>query len=110
MNVILYNFYSTSWTLLTHYPTIGSRKEGIVTNTYGPQYSQDKDNFLKSLSIVGNLVGQQWWNIGGDFNIIFSLEEKKGEVRILDKDNEKFQNLIENLHLIDVEARNDTFT
>jgi hypothetical protein len=51
-------------------------------------------------------VGQQRWIIGGDFNIIISLDEKRGGVRILDKDSENFQNLIEDLHLIDIEAQN----
>jgi len=53
---------------------------------------------------LGNLVGQQKWILGGDFNIIFIVEEKKGSIRRFDKDSENFQNTIEDLHLINIEA------
>jgi hypothetical protein len=55
-------------------------------------------------------VDQFRWIIGGDFNIILYLEEKKGGNRRLNKNSEGFQKIIEDLHLIDIEARNDTFT
>jgi hypothetical protein len=71
--VILEKIYSTTWTLLDHYLAIGSSKEGVLANAYGAQIPQEKDNFLKNLSTLGNLLGQERWIIGGYFNIILSL-------------------------------------
>jgi exonuclease III len=108
--VVLDNFFSTTWTISARYRVMGSNKEGILTNAYGPQSPQEKDNFLKRLLVLGNLMDKKQWIIGGDFNIIISLEEKRGGIRRLDKDSETFQNLIEDLHLVDMEARNGIFT
>jgi hypothetical protein len=108
--VLLENFFSTAWTLSARYRAIGSSKEGILTNAYGPQTNIEKDSFLKILSDIGNLVGNQKWILGGDLNIILNLEEKKGGIRRLDKDSENIQRMIENLHLIDIETWNGTFT
>jgi hypothetical protein len=38
------------------------------------------------------------------------LDEKRGGIRRLEKDSENFQNLIEDLQLIDIEAQNGIFT
>jgi hypothetical protein len=43
-----------------------------------PKTNQEKDCFLKILTDLGRLVGPQKWIIGGDFNIILTLEEKEG--------------------------------
>jgi hypothetical protein len=43
-----------------------------------PKGIQEKDLFLHSLSFLGRLIGQKHWIIGGDFNIILTLEEKSG--------------------------------
>jgi exonuclease III len=54
--VILDQGFSTSNTITTHYRAIGSDKEGMITNAYGPQNSQDKDLFLQSLAYLGSLA------------------------------------------------------
>jgi hypothetical protein len=45
--VIIDNPFSTVGTIMTHFKVIGSTKEGEITNAYGPQSTQDKENFLK---------------------------------------------------------------
>jgi hypothetical protein len=50
------------------------------------------------------------WLIGGDFNIILTLEEKMGGTKRLDQDSGKFITLIDQLNLIDIETRNGIFT
>jgi len=72
---------------LAHYRDIGSIKEGVFTNAYGPQNNQEKYYFLRSLSNLGDLVGPQYWILGGDLNIILTLEEKGGDTKLLDQDN-----------------------
>jgi len=50
------------------------------------------------------------WIIGGDFNIIRNLAEKKGGSRRLDRETNDFNSLIDNLHLIDLETINGIHT
>jgi hypothetical protein len=52
---------------------------------------------------------ETWWEIkkwilGDVFNIILIVEEKRGDIRILYKDNKNFQSMIEDIHSIDIEA------
>jgi hypothetical protein len=48
--------------------------------------------------------------IGGDFNIIHSLGEKRGGSRCLDRDSGDFNALIDELQLIDLGTKNDLYT
>jgi hypothetical protein len=50
------------------------------------------------------------WVLGGDFNMILTLEEKTSGTKRLEKDNGKFRTLIDQLNLVDIEARNGIFT
>ena len=56
------------------------------------------------------LKGINYWIIGGDFNMITSLEEKKSEMRYLEADILAFNQLIQYLKLIDLENTNRIFT
>jgi len=72
-SVILELTISMVGMLTTHYHAIGSSKAGI-TNAYGPQINQEKDHFLDNLAHTEALTGQERWILGGDFNIILTLE------------------------------------
>ena len=48
--------------------------------------------------------------MGGDFNIIRSLEEKKGGIRNLSGISKKINLLIEELHLVDIPTPNGFYT
>jgi hypothetical protein len=76
----------------------------VITNAYGPQSSQEKDHFLNNLSYLGALVGHKRWIVGGDLNIILTLEEKRGGKKRLDQDNIKLRDLIDHLKLVDIET------
>jgi len=67
--VIIEQTLSTISTLTAYYRPIGSNKDGVITNAYGPQTSQEKDLFLNNLSYLGMLVGHKRWIVGGDLNI-----------------------------------------
>jgi hypothetical protein len=69
----------------------------MITNAYGPQNNQDKELFFQILAYLGSLAERKRWIIGGEFNMILTLEEKRGGQKHLEKDNAKFQELIENL-------------
>jgi exonuclease III len=81
--VILDQGFSTPSTLTAHYRAIGSDKDGMITNAYGPHNNQDKDLFLQSLAYLGSLAEHKRWIIGGDFNMILTLEEKRGGGKML---------------------------
>jgi len=38
--------FSIVGTIMAHFKVIGYTKEGEITNVYGPQIPQDKENFL----------------------------------------------------------------
>jgi exonuclease III len=108
--VIMENFFATKWSITADYRCIGSNKPGCLTNVYGPASSRDKQDFLRSLHYTSTLTQYNNWTIGGDFNIIRGLEEKKGGSRRLERDSEVFNNLIDDLHLIDLDTSNGTYT
>jgi hypothetical protein len=106
---ILDNFFTTKWTILANYKLLVQAKKGSSTNVYGP-------NLIRKLSFLENLEGLQaftqnkCWILGGDFNIILSLEEKWGGNYRLESDNKGFKELIDNLHLVDMECINGDFS
>jgi exonuclease III len=116
--VLMENFFTTKWSITADYRLIGSNKPGHLTNVYGPATPRDKQAFLKSLSYLSSLTQYNRWIVGlGDFNIHpnSSLErEKKGIHQIgsrrLDRESSDFNSLIDDLHLIDLEASNDIHT
>ena len=56
-----------------------------------------KATFLEEIRHTKERVGREHWIIGGDFNMIRSLEEKKGGVRSLSNISASFNKLIEEL-------------
>ena len=54
--VILDQGFSTPCTITVHYKAIGSDKEGMITNAYGPQNMQYKDLFLQILAYLSSLA------------------------------------------------------
>eukprot|EP00253_Pinus_taeda_P018718 PITA_18718 len=62
------------------------------------------------MKIIRRLYPEVDWIIGGDFNLIRSLEEKKGGIRKMDHFMDKFNELIEVLRLVDIETINGICT
>jgi hypothetical protein len=108
--VLMENLWVTKWTITAAYRLIGSDRPGHITCVYGPTNPGDKQASLRSLSYTSSLTQRNRWIIGGDFNIIRTLMEKKGVSRRLDRDSCEFNSLIEELHLIDLEASNGLYT
>ena len=78
-SVLLENFIATRWSIIVDYRLIGSKKPGHLTNVYGPASLREKQAFLRNLNYLSNLTQHNRWIIGGDFNIIRSVEEKKAD-------------------------------
>ena len=96
-------------TITASFQVIGSNLEGDITNVYGPQYQQEKDKLMQRLELIRTLVSTRNWILGGDFNMILTLEEKSGGLKRLDQDSTKFIHLIYRLNLINIETINGSF-
>jgi exonuclease III len=94
-HIILSGPFSTAGTLSAHFEVIGSNQEGTIPNVYNPQGQQEKIKFMKKLTQVKALVNTANWILGGDFNMIMSLEEKTGRSKRLEQESGKFKTLPE---------------
>ena len=65
--------FSNHWTILIFFRTLEKRNYGYLTNVYGPQLFLNKLDFFQSSQHLRDLMDNQHWIIGGDFNIITSL-------------------------------------
>jgi len=70
-------------------------------NVYGPQSPFQKRNLLDTISWFHFLYPDSPLLIGGDFNLITSLQEKKGGRRTLTPKDLLFKDCIEGCGLID---------
>jgi exonuclease III len=95
--VLLDDFFTSKWTITASFRLIGSNKLGYITNVYGPTKPGDKESFLNHLDWLADHISPQRWILGGDFNIITGLEEKKGGTRTLGNDSEHFNRFIGSL-------------
>ena len=81
--VTLTRFQGMHNSLTANFKVVGFPIFGIVTNVYGPQKDVDRRSFLSSLKHLRESLPNEKWVVGGDFNLITSLEEEKGGRRCL---------------------------
>ena len=60
---------------------VGTKERIFISGVYGPHLPRDRGNFLKNIQVVSKLISEDVWIIGGDFNLIRGLGEKRGGVR-----------------------------
>eukprot|EP00253_Pinus_taeda_P006614 PITA_06614 len=84
---------------------MGMSETFLVTNVYGPQRIDEKLRFLNSLADLRSRHEEIPWVIGGDFNMIKSLSEKKGGTRILSRDLVGFHSFTEDTNMVDSEKQ-----
>jgi len=77
---------------------------------YSPQKLDEKLSMLKSLSNLQHRYPLKRTIYGGDFNMITSLTEKKGGIRMLNRDVEAFNNFIKTMKLVDVIPKSGAYT
>jgi len=107
--LILEVFLITKWTISTDYKAIGLDKDGLITNVYRPLIQPNKKRFLLILKGLGNIAKGHHWILGGEFNMIISLEEKRGVIRQQEHDSEEFKDTTKEMGLIDIENSNGEF-
>ena len=76
--VQMVQFWVTKRTIKTRFTYIGTTTTGFVTNVYGSYTISEKLQFIADLNYFSNLTVGDHWIIDGDYNMIKSLEEKKG--------------------------------
>lgn len=74
-------FWASRYSISGFFKIVGANQEGFLSNVYGPSQSMKKTEFLASMHVLKEEAGDLPWIVGGDFNIIRSLEEKKGGLR-----------------------------
>ena len=96
--------------LSSYFHILGTSVWGVITNVYGPFQLVMKPTFLEEVHFMKDQVEQAHQLIGGDFNLIHSLEEKKGGIRTLSRLSTSFNMLIEDFNLVDVQTPNGIYT
>jgi len=108
--VRLLNFLSTRRSISADFVVVGAGGNGHLTNVYGPTALGEKSDFLKSLEWIHHQFHDKPWIIGGDFNMIKSLSEKRGGRSTLDPIQQEFTSFINKCGLVDVETVNGWYT
>eukprot|EP00253_Pinus_taeda_P030678 PITA_30678 len=89
---------------------IGNSEIYLCINVYGPQRLEEKIRFLRSLMNMKLRYPRAKVIVGGDFNMITLLSEKKGGIRKLNKDSEAFLDFIVSAKLVDIQPRSGAYT
>ena len=100
--VSITNFFASRYMISACFHVLGTSVKGVITIVYGPFQLERKTTFLEELRLLSAWVGRDHWIIGGYFNLIRSLDEKKGGTRSLSNVSVSFNEVIEELHLVDV--------
>ena len=98
------------FSLIADFHILGSEVRGMIVNIYGPSAFSQKQEFVKHLRWLSASASTRNWIIGGYFNLITSLREKKGGKRMMDKCWEDFRETLVNSSLVDLETGDRWFT
>ena len=98
------NWQANKFVLMDDFCFLDSGVHGKVGNIYGPSYFPEKQSFMDFLNWLQEQAEQEPWVLGGDFNLIANLGEKKGGRRALDKYQEAFSEILAQSSLIDMET------
>ena len=82
----------------------------MVTNVYAPVDLVGKEELWSHIQYVRNCHPYHPWVLAGDFNLVLSLEEKKGGVARLGPSFSLLRHHIYFLHLSDVKPSNGLYT
>lgn len=104
-----------NWTSLPRILTgscrvIGSAERVLITGVYGPHIAGERESFIKNVKEVKGLYPEMPWIIGGDFNLIRTLDEKKGGIRRTNQFMDMFNDMIADQRLVDMLTINGIYT
>lgn len=96
--------------IATEFQLTGNFETYLCINIYGLQRLEEKISFLTSLLNLKLRYPNSKIIMGGDFNMITSLLEKKGGLRRLNKDSVLFTEFMESAKLVDIPPKSGLFT
>ena len=108
--VSLTGFQGTCNSIIANFKVVGFPISQIITNVYVPKKVVDKCSFLSSLKNMREISPNVHWVVGGYFNLITSLEEKKGGRNFLEEECDLFRETIKDLVLVDITHGEVLFT
>ena len=72
----------------------GMEERILISRVYGPHSPRDRKDFLNNVQTIRRILLGNLWIIGGDFNLIRELGEKRGGIRQMGQSMEDFNELI----------------
>lgn len=82
----------------------------LISGVYGPHIHRERKEFLKHIQTMRRIAREPLWIIGGDFNMIRELGEKRGGTRKEDQSMEEFNEMIRDQRLVDIPTTNGVHT
>ena len=79
-------------------------------NVYGPQMADSKRNLLNHIDWFCSLHNESPLIIGGDFNMISNLEDKKRGLNTLSVEDEAFKTMISSCEMVEIQTSSGFFT
>eukprot|EP00253_Pinus_taeda_P033710 PITA_33710 len=79
--VIFENWISLPRILSRLFRLIGMEERILISGVYSPHLPRDRKEFLNNVQKIRRIMPGNLWIIGGDFNLIRELGEKKGGIR-----------------------------
>ena len=108
--VELSNWRANKFSLIEYFHHLVTGMKGTLVNTYGPSSFPEKQAFLDFLEWVNRQAKGAIWVMGGDFNLIANLGEKKGGRISLDRYQEAFGAFQAGSSFVDLETSNGWYT
>ena len=108
--VDLTNWSTNKFSLMDDFQHLDSGVKGTLVNIYGPSSFPKKQAFIDFLDWTKHRAEGDWWVMGGDFNLIANLGEKKGGRRTMDKFQEAFGVFHAKNSFMDMETSNGRYT
>ena len=92
--ITLTNIHASKHFIQAKFHLTTTNVHGHLTNVYFPQEETNKVDTLNTLTQINSERSHPLWIIGGDFNMITRLEEKRGGRIKLDCERTHFKNYI----------------
>ena len=108
--VDLDHFLASHHCITALFHPIDTNFHGRITNVYGPHLPNQKSSFLNFLQWLFLVQARPMDVLGGDFNLITSLQDKRGGRPMLTEEDKLFKGFIDNSNLIDLHTNNGIHT
>lgn len=104
--IIFENWISLPRILIGLCRVIGSMERILISGVYGLHIPGERERFLKNVQDARRIYPETPWIIGGDFNMIRTIDKKKGGIRRPDQYMDIFNEMIKEHRLVDITTIN----